>query len=163
MQCPAWDASQTMPKSMREREGRHPLAERGRLVDSARACTRCLADSAKGHGRTHWLYAGASWSVPRGHVTASRPGPTGWTWAPHRQCQGHVRDASRTVPKGMGEPTGCTRAPRGQRLKGIDCEKAGTHWLNVGASWSVPRGHARDASQTMPIEHEKARWPGPTG
>ena len=34
--------------------------------------------------------------------------------------------------------------------RACECEKAGTHWLNVGASWSVPRGHVRDASQTMP-------------
>ena len=52
-----------MPKSMREREGRDPLAERGRLVD---------------------------------------------------------------IAEGMYE------MPRGQCLEGIDCEKAGTHWLNVG-------------------------------
>ena len=38
-------------------------------------------------------------------------------------------------------PTGGMWAPPGQCREDIDCEKAGTHWRNVGASWSVPRGH----------------------
>ena len=38
--------------------------------------------------------------------------------------------------------------------RACDCEKAGTHWLNVGASWSVP-GQVRDASQLMPKSMRK--------
>ena len=76
-----------MPKSMREREGRDILAERGRLVDSAkRAC-----DCEKG----------------RENPLAER---------------GRLVD----IAEGMYE------MPRGQCQEGIDCEKAGSHWLNVG-------------------------------
>ena len=39
------------------------------------------------------------------------------------------------------------RAPRGQYLEGIDCEKARTHWLNVGwvgtELFSLPSHHVR--------------------
>ena len=60
---------------------------------------------------THWLNVGASVSVPIGHVIARRPGPTGW--APRGQCQGHVRDASQTMPKSMREREG--RDPLAER------------------------------------------------
>ena len=46
------DASQTMPKSMKEREGWYPLAERGRLVVSAKKACNCEKAG------TRWLNVG---------------------------------------------------------------------------------------------------------
>ena len=57
-------------------------------------------------------------------------------------------------------------AERGRLVVGAkracDCEKAGTHWLNVGASWSVPRARTRCLADNAK-EHERARRLGPTG
>ena len=53
-----------------KREDQVPLAERGRLVDSAKGTER-------GKAGTHWLSVDASWSVTRGHVIARRLGPLG--------------------------------------------------------------------------------------
>ena len=70
-----------MPKSMRKQEGRDPLAERGRLANSAKGMRSEKAG-------THWLNVGASQTVLRActrcladdakeHEKARRPGPTG--------------------------------------------------------------------------------------